>query len=70
MSPGEVKRREVSRGESGDGGEGHTYLPLTWEVTVASGDTKEECVVVDEVIWGDDGVGWLRRRVKHLEDVF
>ena len=42
-----------------------THLPLRGEVSVTGGNTEQECVEVDELIGGQDRVGWLGRRM-HL----
>lgn len=37
----------------------YAYLQLSWEATVASGDTKDEGIKVGELGGGDDGVAGL-----------
>ena len=46
-----------------------TYLPLSGEVAVASGDAKEEGIELWELLGGDDRVVGLRGRVQLFENV-
>lgn len=48
---------------------GGTYLPLHGEVAIASGNTEEECVKVDEVIREKDRVVWAWWCPDELQDV-
>lgn len=48
---------------------GGTYFPLDGEVTIASGNTKEEGVKVDEVVWEKDGVVWAWGCLDELQDI-
>lgn len=44
-------------------------LPLSGHVSIASGNTEEEGVVVDENVRRDDGIVWLRGSM-HLGENF
>lgn len=49
--------------------DGETYLPLTWEVTVTSGNADQESIVRGKNLWGDDGVVGFGGGVELLEDL-
>ena len=45
-----------------------TYLPLAWEVAVASGYAEEEAIVVAQCVRAGDGVVGLGRCVHPIEN--
>lgn len=46
------------------------YLPLSWEVTVTSGDPEEECIEGGQFLWSDDFIGGFWRGIHLCEDFF